>query len=106
MRNMHVTVHPLDALGNPLRREILQELRRGPRSVGDLARRFPVSRPAVSRHLRILQDAGLVEPRPPGSAQPAYAVRVSGFRAVRDYVDDFWDTALSQLEALAREDEP
>jgi DNA-binding transcriptional ArsR family regulator len=96
-------VHPLDALGNPLRRDILRELRAGPRSVGDLAARFPVSRPAVSRHLRLLEDAGLVEARP-ASPHPKYAVRLQGLRPVRDFLDDFWDTALTRLEAIARED--
>ncbi|MBX7113281.1 MAG: metalloregulator ArsR/SmtB family transcription factor, partial [Myxococcaceae bacterium] len=54
-------VHPLDALGNPVRRDILRKLRRGPLSVGQLAAGLPVSRPAVSRHLRLLDAAGLVE---------------------------------------------
>lgn len=91
-------MHALDALGNPLRRQILVELRAGPRSVGELASRFPVTRPAVSRHLRVLLDAGLVEQRDAGR----YAVRLQGFRAVHEFLDDFWDTALARLEEISR----
>ena len=97
------TVHALDALGNPLRRQILVELRSGPRSVGDLTTRFPVSRPAVSRHLRVLRDAGLVEQRDSGKGQPRYVVRLQGFRAVHEFLDDFWDVALARLEEVSRE---
>lgn len=95
-------MNALDALGNPTRREILAALRRSPMPVGALARRFSVSRPAISRHLRVLQEAGLVVPEERGT-QNVYAVRVQGFRAVRDYIDSFWDVALSQLEELANE---
>jgi DNA-binding transcriptional ArsR family regulator len=94
-------MNALDALGNATRREILNELRRSPMPVGELALRFNVSRPAISRHLRVLQDAGLVSPEERG-AQNVYAVRVQGFRAVREYIDSFWDVALSQLEELAQ----
>lgn len=93
--------HALDALGSPVRREILLRLKAGPQSVGELAGRFPVSRPAISRHLRVLQDAGLVEPRREGT-RSLYAVRVQGFASVRDYLDDFWDTALQRLQERAR----
>jgi len=93
-------MNALDALGNPIRREILIELRRTPMPVGALAERFSVSRPAISRHLRVLQDAGLVVPNERGT-QNVYAIRVQGFRAVREFIDSFWDVALSQLEELA-----
>ena len=96
------TLHALDALGNPVRRDILTTLRTSPLAVGELATRFPVSRPAISRHLRVLEDAGLVEHRTQG-ARSVYAVRVQGFASVRDFLDEFWDTALSRLEELARE---
>jgi predicted transcriptional regulator len=95
-------LHALDALGNPVRRDILTTLRTSPLAVGELATRFPVSRPAISRHLRVLEDAGLVEHRTQG-ARSVYAVRVQGFASVRDFLDEFWDTALSQLEELAKE---
>jgi DNA-binding transcriptional ArsR family regulator len=94
-------MNALDALGNPVRRKILSELRRTPMPVGALAERFSISRPAVSRHLRVLQDAGLVLPTGRG-AQNIYAVRVQGFRAVQEFIDSFWDVALSQLEELAK----
>jgi DNA-binding transcriptional ArsR family regulator len=95
-------MHALDALGNPVRRDILRALRTSPLAVGELAERFPVSRPAISRHLRVLEDAGLVEHRAQG-ASSVYAVRVQGFASVRDFLDEFWETALSRLEELARE---
>lgn len=95
-------MHALDALGNPVRREILRALWTSPLPVGDLARRFPVSRPAISRHLRILEQAGLVEHRARGSAS-VYAVRAHGLAPVREFLDEFWDTALMRLEELANE---
>ena len=70
-------------------------------TVGELAKRFPVSRPAVSRHLRVLEDAGLVETRVEGK-HSICAVRVQGFAAVRAYVDEFWDAALARLQQLAK----
>ena len=91
----------LDALGNPIRREILVALRRKPQPVGELAARFAVSRPAISRHLRVLADAGLVSTEERGT-QNVYAVRATGFRAARAFLDAFWDDALVRLEALAR----
>jgi len=94
-------MHVLDALGNPLRRAILHELRSGPRSVGEIAAGLPVSRPAVSRHLRVLEEAGLVQAREAGTRN-IYSVRMLGFASVRDFVDAFWDTALARLEELAR----
>jgi DNA-binding transcriptional ArsR family regulator len=92
-------MNPLDALGNPLRREILLELRRAPMPVSAIADHFAVSRPAVSRHLRVLQEAGLVGFSERG-AQNIYAIRLQGFAAVREFIDSFWDVALSRLEEL------
>jgi len=94
-------MNALDALGNPVRRKILIELRGAPMPVGALAQRFSISRPAVSRHLRVLQDAGLVLASERGT-QNVYAIRVQGFRAVQEFIDSFWDVALSQLEQLAK----
>jgi DNA-binding transcriptional ArsR family regulator len=94
-------MHVLDALGNPVRRAILRELRAGPLAVGDIAKGLPVSRPAVSRHLRVLEDAGLVQAREAG-VRNLYSIRMQGFATVRDFVDDFWDAALARLEELAR----
>ncbi len=94
-------MQPLDALGNPTRRAILQELRDTPLSVEQLAERFPVSRPAVSRHLAVLVKAGLVEMRELGTLN-LYAVRVQGFVSVREFLDDFWSTSLNRLQTLAK----
>jgi DNA-binding transcriptional ArsR family regulator len=90
-------MHPLDALGNPVRREILLCLREGPLTVAALAERFPVSRPAISRHLQILVKGGLAEPCVEG-----YAINLQGFASVRAFLDDFWDNALARLQLLSR----
>lgn len=95
-------MHALDALGSPVRRDILRTLRASPLAVGELAARFPVSRPAISRHLRVLEEAGLVEHRARGAGN-VYSVRVQGLGSVREYLDEFWETALSRLEELADE---
>jgi DNA-binding transcriptional ArsR family regulator len=84
-----------------VRRAILRELRDGPLSVVQIAGRFPVSRPAISRHLAVLSAAGLVEVREVGTLN-LYAVRVQGFASVREFLDDFWGTALHRLQTLAR----
>lgn len=94
-------MNALDALGNPIRREILIELRRTPMPVGALAERFSISRPAISRHLRVLQDAGLVIPNERGT-QNIYSIRVQGFRTVQAFIDSFWDVALAQLEKMTQ----
>lgn len=93
-------MHALDALGSPVRRDILRQLQATPLTVGELAERFPVSRPAISRHLHVLRDAGLVEVRP-NRGRGVYAVRVQGFASVRAFLDEFWDTALARLEEIA-----
>jgi DNA-binding transcriptional ArsR family regulator len=94
-------MHALDALGNPLRRQILTHLRDSPLSVNELAARFPVSRPAISRHLRVLAESGLVETRDAGPRH-RYAINLKGFAPVREFLDEFWDAALARLEALSR----
>jgi DNA-binding transcriptional ArsR family regulator len=94
-------MHPLDALGSEIRRDILLTLRARPLSVNELAGRFPVSRPAVSRHLRVLEEAGLVESRAEGT-KSVYAIRVEGFASVREFLDSFWGNALARLQHLAR----
>lgn len=99
--NIFVTVHALDALGSPVRRQILRKLNRSPLSVGDLAQKFPVSRPAISRHLRVLEDAGLVESRGEGN-KSLYAIRIQGFAPVREFLDEFWDVALARLQELSK----
>jgi DNA-binding transcriptional ArsR family regulator len=94
-------VNPFDALGNPVRRDLLRALRTKPLTVGQLARRVPVSRPAVSRHLRVLEQAGLIETRARGKHNVC-AVRVEGLAPVNAFIDEFWDAALARLQELAR----
>jgi DNA-binding transcriptional ArsR family regulator len=92
--------HPLDALGDPTRRQIFELLRGGPSSVGELAARLPVSRPAVSQHLRVLEDVGLVTHRRNGTRH-LYELDSAGVRVLRDWVDGFWDEALARFKATA-----
>jgi DNA-binding transcriptional ArsR family regulator len=93
----------LDALGDWTRRQIFEALRRGPRSVGDLAGHLPVSRPAVSQHLRVLKDAGLVVDRKDG-VRRIYSVSPDGLAGIRAYFDSFWDEALGRFAAEARKE--
>ena len=95
----------LDALGNQTRREILTLLQEAPRSVGSLATRFPISRPAISKHLRILQEAGLVAYNVSGRRNIFY-IDPAGFQEARHYLDQFWDKALANFKQLMEESEP
>src|SRR3970282_473971 len=92
--------HPLDALGDPTRRQVFELLQEGPRSVGELAAELPVSRPAVSQHLRVLESAGLVPQRRPGTRH-LYELDGSGVSELRAWVDGFWDEALARFKAAA-----
>jgi DNA-binding transcriptional ArsR family regulator len=92
--------HPLDALGDPTRRQIFELLRSGPRSVGDLASDLPVSRPAVSQHLRVLEEVGLVSHRRNGTRH-LYELDSAGVGVLRDWVDGFWNEALARFKAVA-----
>jgi DNA-binding transcriptional ArsR family regulator len=92
--------HPLDALGDPTRRLVFELLRDGPRSVGELAGHVPVSRPAVSQHLRVLEDAGLVSHRREGTKH-LYELHDAGVAELRAWVDDFWTVALARFKAAA-----
>jgi DNA-binding transcriptional ArsR family regulator len=97
--------HALYALGDPTRRSIFERLRRGARSVTELADELPVSRPAVSQHLRVLKDAGLVRERRDGTRR-LYRIDPDGLAEVRDYFDDFWSDVLATFkEAVEREGE-
>ena len=97
----------MDALGDPTRRAIVERLLRGPQAVGELAREFPVSRPAISQHLRVLKDARLVLDRPVGNRR-LYELDPAGVEALRAYFDRFWNHALTAFkraaEARAKED--
>ena len=93
---------PLTALGDPTRQAIFERLATGPLAVGDLAREFPVSRPAVSQHLKVLKDAGLVMDRRAGNRR-IYEVDPGGIDALRDYFDQFWNQALGAFKAAAEQ---
>jgi DNA-binding transcriptional ArsR family regulator len=80
----------LDALGDPIRRAILARLLEGPAAVGELARAFPISRPAISQHLRVLKDANLVLDQAKGNRR-LYAVDPAGFELLREYFEKFWN---------------
>jgi len=90
----------MDALGDPTRRAIFERLRSGPRAVGELADELPVSRPAVSQHLRVLKEAGLVTERRNGTRR-LYRVDPEGVGQLRDYFDTFWNEALAAFKAAA-----
>ncbi len=83
---------------------MFETLSEGPRSVGDLARGLPVSRPAVSQHLRVLERAGLVRARRDGTRN-FYSVNGDGLAELRDYFEGFWDDALAAFKAAAESDE-
>src|SRR6185295_3684572 len=84
----------LDALGDQTRRDILERLRAGPLPVGELAAALPVGRPAVSKHLKVLEGAGLVEHRSVGTRN-LYALAPPGFTALQQWLVGMWDTALT-----------
>jgi DNA-binding transcriptional ArsR family regulator len=91
----------MDALGDGTRRLILERLRSGPQAVGEIATGLPVSRPAVSQHLRILKEAGLVTERRNGTRR-LYRVDTDGLAEVRDYLESFWTDVLAAFEAAAK----
>ncbi len=93
----------LDALGDATRRQIFESLKAGPRSVGELADGLPVSRPAVSQHLRVLKDAGLVSDRKEGTRR-LYRIDPGGLAGLRDYFDSFWGEALERFAEEARKE--
>ncbi|WP_136656394.1 metalloregulator ArsR/SmtB family transcription factor [Nitratireductor sp. XY-223] len=84
----------LTALADPSRRRIFESLRHRPRTVTEIAAGQPISRPAVSQHLKTLQDAGLVAARPQGTAR-YYSIRREGLAELRAYLDGFWDDVLA-----------
>lgn len=86
------------ALADPTRRTVFERLARGPRSVGELARGLPVSRPAVSQHLKVLKEAGLVSDEAQG-ARRVYRVDPQGLGQMRAWLDRFWDGALDASKA-------
>ena len=93
------------ALADPTRRAILEGLARGPRPVGELARGLPVSRPAVSQHLRALKEAGLVSESRTGRRR-LYKVELRAIEALSGYFDQFWTAALEGMRAATPADTP
>jgi len=97
--------NPFDALADPHRRAILELLHNGERSVREIADEMPITRPAVSRHLRLLKDAGLVASSPEGTRR-LYRLHDEGLDAVRDYLQEVWGDAAARFRLAADNSEP
>ncbi len=91
---------PFEALGDPNRRQILSLLKGGQRSVQEIAAELPISRPAVSRHLRLLKEAGLVGERPQGTRR-IYHLQEQGLQAVQAYLEQVWGDAAARFRLVA-----
>jgi DNA-binding transcriptional ArsR family regulator len=94
----------LIALADPTRRSVFERLRSGSRSVGQIAQGLPVSRPAVSQHLKVLKEAGLVTDRAEGTRR-VYSIDPHGLAQVRRYFDQFWEDALDAFVAEVEADD-
>jgi DNA-binding transcriptional ArsR family regulator len=94
----------LEALGDPTRRAIFEQLARRPRSVRELADVLPVSRPAVSQHLKVLKQSRLVADRANGTRR-IYRIDPAGVAAIREYLDHMWDTALAAFAVAVEADD-
>lgn len=90
----------ITALADPTRRVVFERLRHGARPVGEIARGLPVSRPAVSQHLRVLKNAGLVRERREGTRH-YYSVNGDGLAELRSYLEGFWEEALAAFKQAA-----
>ena len=97
-------IDPLEALADPTRRAIVERLRQGPLPVKEIAGGLPVSRPAVSQHLRVLEHAGVVSCRRQGTLR-IYRLESGWIDALRTYLDTFWSAALAQFAEAAERDE-
>src|SRR3954453_8394340 len=96
----------MDALGDPTRRAIFERLANGPKAVGEIADGLPVSRPAVSQHLKVNKEAGLVVHRAQGTRR-LYQLNPQGIQDLRAYFDQFWNQALASFkEAVEKETQP
>jgi DNA-binding transcriptional ArsR family regulator len=95
-----VVTDPFEALGDPNRREILRLLGAEDLAVGEIAEAMPISRPAVSRHLRLLKDAGLVAERAQGTRR-IYQLQAEGLEAVQAYVQGVWGEAANRFRLVA-----
>jgi DNA-binding transcriptional ArsR family regulator len=91
------------ALGDPTRRAIFERVAAGPSAVGDLARGLPVTRPAVSQHLKVLKEAGLVTDRRDGNRR-IYQADPEGLATLRDQLDRFWNQALATFKEVVEQD--
>lgn len=91
---------PFEALSDPHRRQILALLGRGPQSVGEIADELPITRPAVSRHLRLLREAGLVRSEQRGTRR-IYELQDAGVEAVRAYLEQLWGEAATRYRLVA-----
>ena len=96
---------PFDALGDPTRREILRLLSDGDKPVHEIAAALPISRPAVSRHLRLLKDAGMVAEEAQGNRR-IYHLQDEGLRAVQEYLEGVWGDAAARFRLLAENTAP
>jgi DNA-binding transcriptional ArsR family regulator len=94
----------LEALADPTRRRVFERLRAGPSAVGRLAAGLPVSRPAVSQHLKVLKEAGLVSEEQEGTRR-IYRIDPHGLGQLRAWLDQFWDSALDAFKAEAEKSE-
>ena len=92
----------LTCLADGTRRRVFEKLSAGPQSVGTLAKGLPVSRPAVSQHLKVLKEAGLVNDRPEGTRR-VYYIDPDGLAELRKWLDRFWDRALESFQAAVKE---
>ena len=94
----------MDALGDPTRRAIFERLADGPKAVGEIANELPVSRPAVSQHLKVLKEAGLVIDRAQGTRR-LYQLNPQGIQDLRAYFDQFWNQALASFKEAVEKEE-
>lgn len=99
---MVANLEPLTVLGDPTRRTIFERLAAGPMAVGAIARDLPISRPAVSQHLRVLKQAGLVIDRPEANRR-IYSIDQRGIAELRAYFDRFWTQALMAFQTAAEQ---
>jgi len=99
---MTYRVEGLTALGDPTRRAIFERLADGPQAVGELAKDLPVSRPAVSQHLKVLKEAGLVVDRQAGNRR-IYQLNPDGVGDLRAYLDQFWNRALTAFQTAVEQ---
>jgi DNA-binding transcriptional ArsR family regulator len=105
MTRAHASGDPFEALGDPHRRDILRLLSEGDKPVLQIAAALPISRPAVSRHLRLLKEAGLVAQQAQGTRR-IYHLRDEGLRAVQAYLEQVWGDAARRFRLMAENTDP